>query len=73
MNVKEIVKQYLEQNGYDGLAGEGCCCLKNDLFLCGIDGSDCVAGHKIVYGDPRSMLGTKLGYYVRAGKRNETK
>ena len=86
MTVKEIVKQYLEQNGYDGLAGEGCGCLENDLFLCGADGSDCVAGHKIIYGDPdcegdncewegdcRSMLGTKLGYCVRAGKRNETK
>jgi len=35
--VKEIVTDYLKQNGYDGLSGgDGCCCgfSDNNLFIC---------------------------------------
>lgn len=38
MDVTEIVKKYLEDNGYDGLYrdddGFGCGCGKDNLFLC---------------------------------------
>lgn len=34
MHVKEIVKKYLEENGFDGLYCEDCGCDKNDLISC---------------------------------------
>ena len=36
MNIREIIKQYLEQNGYDGLCDESgeCGCYVEDLFIC---------------------------------------
>lgn len=36
MTVKEIVKKYLEENGFDGLYDPGeCACKIDDLFSCG--------------------------------------
>ena len=34
MNVKQIVMQWLLKHGFDGLAGEDCGCLLNDLAPC---------------------------------------
>lgn len=48
MTVKEIVKKWLEDNGYEGLAGEDCGCENADLFVCGREEvACCVAGHKV--------------------------
>ena len=45
MNVKEIVKQYLTEHGYDGLAGINCewlfGCTIEDLMDCGCVNPDC--------------------------------
>jgi len=48
MTVKEIVKKYLEDNGYDGLCKSQlvCGCEIDDLMCCQEDGSYCVPGHK---------------------------
>lgn len=52
MTVKEIVKEYLEENGYDGLCTDNCGCHKDDLFSCGEGcGVDCEPGHKQNCGD----------------------
>lgn len=53
MNVKEIVKIYLEQNGYSGLcnADAQCGCELNDLMPCQGEVFECVAGYKCE--DPR--------------------
>lgn len=47
MKVIEIVKLYLEQNGYDGLYNEDgeCACLNDNLELCGEMLSTCKAGY----------------------------
>jgi len=51
MDVKGIIKKYLEGNGYDGLCNlkigwEGCACFIDDLFPCGIDCClDCQPGY----------------------------
>lgn len=49
MNVKAMVKQWLEDNGYDGLycdIGE-CGCSKDDLFPCYREGiASCKPGYK---------------------------
>lgn len=37
MTVKEIVKNYLENNGFHGLCSDECGCELNDLFPCNGD------------------------------------
>jgi hypothetical protein len=52
MDVKEIVKEYLEKNGFDGLCCEECGCGIDDLFACegcvvdGHETSKCVPAYK---------------------------
>ena len=58
MTVKEIVKKWLEDNGYDGLAGEDCGCKLDDLFCCQQEGVErCVAGHEVACPCPRHTEG----------------
>jgi hypothetical protein len=45
--VKDIVREYLEAHGYDGLCSYECGCRLDDLFPCCGCGMDCVPGHKI--------------------------
>lgn len=48
MNVREIIKKHLEDNGFDGLYntdGE-CACLKDDLLPCQDDSQECEPGYK---------------------------
>ncbi len=46
MTVGEIIKKYLDDNGYDGLCGDECGCSKDNLFPCGMASLDCVPGYK---------------------------
>jgi len=50
MTVKEIVKKYLEINGFDGLCGESCGCSKDDLFLCDSCPDECEPAYRIIGG-----------------------
>ena len=43
--LREIVKEWLKANGYDGLAGDCCGCFINDLFPCDNPNENCVAGY----------------------------
>ena len=46
MTVREIVKEYLEKNGYDGLCCDSCSCSLDVLMLCGGEFVlDCEAGY----------------------------
>lgn len=51
MTVKEILKEWLKANGYDGLAytdgHEPCGCGLDDLVPCGDVLMDCEAGHRL--------------------------
>jgi hypothetical protein len=68
--VSEIVKQYLEDNGYDGLYDpdnddEGCGCLNNDLFIGGVDcGLKCRAGYNVTIPD----YAKECGYWISSEK-----
>lgn len=47
MDVREIITKHLKENNYDGLVGDGCSCVTEDLFCC--DGdigciADCQVG-----------------------------
>lgn len=48
MNVREIVEQYLKENGYDGLyySDVSCGCRIGDLQPCDGPCQDCIAGYK---------------------------
>ena len=45
MDQDEVI-DYLEANGYDGVAGEECGCPVDDLALCGDDPAECLPAHK---------------------------
>jgi hypothetical protein len=53
MNAKDVIKNYLKDNNYDGMCcpGKGCSCHINDLFTCGDIPFDCLAGYKITQDD----------------------
>lgn len=64
MDVFEIVAEYLDKNGFDGLfqAGE-CACKKDDLAPCGQIDSSCEAGYlcECDCGDHDFHIGPKNG------------
>jgi hypothetical protein len=46
MNIGDILRDYLEANGYDGLHnGGGCYCSGDDLMSCGEPSPECMPGH----------------------------
>lgn len=46
MTVKEIVKKYLEENGFDGLCCDRCSgCALGDLMNCDLGKPDCKPGY----------------------------
>lgn len=49
MEVREILKEWLKAQGYDGLFSEdgGCSCLLADLAPCGDVSGECQAGYKV--------------------------
>lgn len=48
MTLREIIKNWLEDNGYTGLAGDGCGCEISYLMPCDEpDVDNCQAGYKI--------------------------
>ena len=59
MNVYEITKKYLIDNGYDGLFTDDCGCLLDDLMPCDCDCSYCEAGYKLSVEEA-----DRLGYEV---------
>ena len=47
MDVRGIVKKYLDDNKFDGLwSPEDCACEKDNLFPCDGPNGDCLPGHK---------------------------
>ncbi len=47
MDVADIVKRFLEENGFDGLYTDECGCFKDELFPCSSECiPDCVPGYK---------------------------
>ena len=47
MNLRGIIKKYLEDNGFDGLCGDECGCQTSDLFCCENPNMDvCQPGYK---------------------------
>jgi len=47
MNVRDIVKEWLIEHGYEGLYNNYCGCALDDLMTCQRDTTLCKPGHKI--------------------------
>lgn len=47
LDIKNILEQWLKENGYDGLYRESCGCQVGDLMPCDEPGADCKAGYKV--------------------------
>jgi hypothetical protein len=45
MTINDIVKKYLEENGFDGLFSQYCGCRIDDLIPCGEICMDCEPGY----------------------------
>lgn len=47
MTTKEIIENWLKENGYDGIYSPGeCACKIGDLMPCGTDASECEPGYQ---------------------------
>lgn len=68
MNVSEIVVEYLNKNGFDGLvSGDGeCSCLLEDLAPCDSMQECCEPGYKIP-----CACGERCGWHIVAKKPNK--
>lgn len=66
--VREIVAEWLEKNGYDGLyapAYGDCACLISDLMPCEGEVGDCIAGYKRKCpGDEKCPIGGDCSFHV---------
>lgn len=63
MKVIDIVYEWLEQNGYDGLVDvdNECGCQLSDLAPCEMLGQDCEAGYKRIVGNrPQDFIITTV-------------
>ena len=59
MTVKEIVLQYLKDNGYDGLYYDECGCSLDNLMPCGCEKDECKPGHLIKETESYFIIGEK--------------
>ena len=60
MNCREIVAAYLRGHGYEGLAGEECGCVLDDLMPCEGGWRDCVPARRMWY-DPADVYDAQGG------------
>jgi hypothetical protein len=72
MTIKEIVTEYLEHAGFDGLCypdGE-CSCLLGDLMPCAPEGyvCDCQPGYKVPCDPETCEFGGECGWHVTLSK-----
>lgn len=66
MDCLKIVKNYLEENGFDGLQnGAECGCDIHDLVPCGNDFSQCTPGYKLV---PPEGTDCEFDFYICQSK-----
>jgi len=75
MNVREIVKDWLADHGYDGLfSPDGlCACKLDDLMLCGDAGDECMPGYLAPCPGPDSeTCGGDCAFHIVATKPEET-
>ena len=49
LTAREIVREYLNAHGYDGLYDDDCGCTKDDLAPCGEICTDCLPGYRTAH------------------------
>ena len=69
MDVLDIIKKYLKENGYDGLCFEECCCGINDLMPCNAGCDQCEPGYKVpCHGDEGGWCDGECEWYISPTK-----
>ncbi len=53
--VKEIVKEWLEENGFDGLWYTNCGCFTGDLMPCSSFSGHCQGGYTVKVGNEKEI------------------
>jgi len=67
---KQMIKSYLEQNGFDGLFCDECGCSLDDLMPCGGDWAiKCRAGYK--HQGCTEECGEGCDFHIKAEKTND--
>lgn len=70
MNVRELLKQTLEEAGFEGLTSGECACFLDDLVPCENDFGYCLPGHKVPCPGPEHCeLGKGCAYHIKAGPK----
>jgi len=65
MTAREIIKQHLEENGFDGLYTDDCGCFNGDLAPCGESCSfECEAGYKVPCDPKTCPAGGECGFHI---------
>ena len=78
MTVKEIVKDYLRKNGFDGLCSENCGCGLDDFMPCDCETNNCQPAYKLIcHGSEKCPLhnrceGGREGYVCYSTEKPET-
>jgi len=72
MNVRDIVKEYLQQHGYDGLFrnGPGCGCGIDVLMLCQEACDQCEPGYKVPCNPDTCELGGGCAFHIGPKKES---
>lgn len=66
MDCLQIVRKYLDENGFDGLYSENeCACQLSDLVACANDFSECKPGYKVV---PPDDIDSEFYFYICESK-----
>ena len=69
MAVRDIIKKWLVDNGYDGLCGEECGCLLDDLMTCEEGWAlECEPGYKVPCPGPDKCEYDCKDWHVRKTK-----
>lgn len=69
MNCLEIIKNYLEKNGFDGLCSNECGCLLPDIVPCCSDFSKCIPGYNVA--KPENLR-CEFDYYICPSKDDKS-
>lgn len=61
---QQILVQWLDENGFDGLASDECSCKATDLAPCGNIGPDCQAGYLISCPGSNKCDGSDCDFHI---------
>ena len=72
MTVKDIIKEYLIKNGYDGLYYDDCGCVLEDFYPCSSEAIlDCCPGYKTEFPNGKCDCGEGCDYHIGPDRKSK--